>query len=121
VAGDLTIWPTLLEKLPPLRMLLVPGTLAGHKTPKFVCRLFAHGIMPLYTPVGGSCPNMAESIRRIIKRRAQDGRHPTAVVDIMGCFEAVTPIGTRPRRLSSGALLRIRQEERRHGLGGSGA
>jgi hypothetical protein len=43
----------LLSVLPPLRMLLVLDNLAGHKTPAFVCWLFAHGIMPLDTPVGG--------------------------------------------------------------------
>jgi hypothetical protein len=36
------------------RMLLVLDNLAGHKTPEFVVWLFAHGIMPLDTPVGGS-------------------------------------------------------------------
>ena len=51
----LTIKPTLLDELPPLRMLLILDNLAGHKTPAFVCWLFEHGIMPLYTPVGGSC------------------------------------------------------------------
>ena len=73
----LSIKPTLLHELPPLRMLLVLDNLAGHKTPEFVCWLFAHGIMPLYTPVGGSWLNMAESIQRILKRRALDGQHPS--------------------------------------------
>ena len=72
-----SIKPTLPDELPPLRMLLVLDNLAGHKTPEFVCWLFAHGIMPLYTPVGGSWLNMAESIQRILKRRALDGQHPT--------------------------------------------
>ena len=72
----LTVKPTLLAELPPLRMLLVLDNLAGHKTPAFVCWLFAHGIMPLYTPVGGSWLNMAESIQRILKRRALAGQHP---------------------------------------------
>lgn len=49
----LTIKPTLLPELPPLRMLLVLDNLAGHKTPDFVLWLFAHGVMPLYTPLGG--------------------------------------------------------------------
>ena len=70
-------------------MLLVLDNLAGHKTPEFVCWLFAHGIMPLYTPVGGSWLNMAESIQRILKRRALDGQHPTTVAQIMAWFEAV--------------------------------
>jgi hypothetical protein len=121
----LSLRPTLLEELPPLRMLLVLDNLAGHKTPEFVCWLFAHGIMPLYTPVGGSWLNMAESIQRILKRRAWDGQHPTTVAQIVAWFEAVarhwnsapTPFEWGGRR----AARRVRQRERRHRLGGSGA
>ena len=121
----LTIKPTLPNDLPPLRMLLVLDNLAGHKTPEFVCWLFAHGIMPLYTPVGGSWLNMAESIQRVLKRRALGGQHPTAVAEIMAWFEAVarhwnaapTPFEWGGKR----ADRRRRQRERRHGLGGSGA
>jgi hypothetical protein len=123
--GGLGIKPTLLDELPPLRMLLVLDNLAGHKTPELVGRLFAHGIMPLYTPVGGSWLNMAESLRRILKRRALDGQHPTTVGEIMAWFEAVarhwnsapTPFEWGGRR----AARRQRQRERRHRLGGSGA
>jgi hypothetical protein len=43
----LTIKPALLSELPPLRMLPVPDTLAGHKTPEFVRWLFERGIRPL--------------------------------------------------------------------------
>jgi hypothetical protein len=71
----LSIKPTLPEEPPPLRMLLVLDNLAGYKTPELVCWLFDHGIMPLYTPVGGSWLNMAESPPRILKRRAAPGRH----------------------------------------------
>jgi hypothetical protein len=121
----LTIKPTLLGELPPLRMLLVLDNLAGHKTPEFVCWLFARGIMPLYTPVGGSWLNMAESIQRVLKRRALDGQHPTTVAEIMAWFEAVarhwnaapTPFVWGGKR----AARRRRQRERRHRLGGSGA
>ena len=42
----LSIRPTLPDEPPPLRMLLVPDNLAGHKTPSFVSWLFDHGIMP---------------------------------------------------------------------------
>jgi hypothetical protein len=121
----LTIKPTLLEELPPLRMLLVLDNLAGHKTPEFVCWLFEHGIMPLYTPVSGSWLNMAESIQRILKRRALAGQHPTEVAQIVAWFEAVaahwnaapTPFVWGGKR----AARRRRQRERRHRLGGSGA
>ena len=40
--------------------------LAGHLTPRLVVWLFEHGIMPLYTPLGGSWLNMTESIQRIL-------------------------------------------------------
>src|SRR3954471_10798650 len=45
---------TLPDNLPPLRLLLVWDNLTGHKTPDLVLWLCAHGVMPLYTPVGGS-------------------------------------------------------------------
>jgi hypothetical protein len=44
-----------------LRMLLVWDNLAGHKTAEMVVWLCQHGVMPLYTPLGGSWLNMAES------------------------------------------------------------
>jgi hypothetical protein len=121
----LNIKPTLLEELPPLRMLLVLDNLAGHKTPTFVCWLFGHGIMPLYTPVGGSWLNMAESIQRVLKRRALDGQYPSNTGQIIAWFEAVaghwnespTPFVWGGKR----AARRQRQRERRHRVGGSGA
>ncbi len=64
---------TLSEKLPPLRMLLIWDNLQGHYTPEIVIWLFEHGVMPLYTPLGGSWLNMAESIQRILVRRALTG------------------------------------------------
>ena len=99
----LTIKPTLLAELPPLRMLLVLDNLAGHKTAAFVCWLFAHGIMPLYTPLGGSWLNMAESLQRILKRRALDGpasRRPGRDHRLVRGGRRAT--GMRPRRRSSG-------------------
>ena len=66
----LSVKPTLPAELPPLRMLLILDNLAGHKTPAFVRWLFSQGIMPLYTPLGGSWLNRTESIQRILKRRA---------------------------------------------------
>jgi DDE superfamily endonuclease len=121
----LTIKPTLLSELPPLRMLLVLDNLAGHKTAAFVCWLFAHGIMPLYTPPGGSWLNMAESIQRILKRRALGGQHPEETGQIIGWFESVarhwnadpTPFEWGGKRMER----RRRQRERCHRVGGSGA
>jgi hypothetical protein len=121
----LSIKPTLLDETPPLRMLLVLDNLAGHKTPELVCWLFAHGIMPLYTPVGGSSLNMVESLQRILKRRAPGGQHPTDTGQIIAWYEAAarhwnespTPFEWGGKR----AERRRRQRERRHRIGGSAA
>jgi hypothetical protein len=99
--------------------------LAGHKTPAFVLWLFAHGVMPLYTPVSVSWPNMAESIQRVLKRRALDGRHPTDPDEIITRFGCVAKHGNRnPTPFVWGgkrAARRKRQRERMHSVGGSGA
>jgi hypothetical protein len=116
---------TLPAELPPLRVLLVPDNLVGHKTPALVLWLFAHGVMPLFTPLGGSWLNMAESIQRVLKRRALDGEHPANPGEIMTRFGAVakhwnaapTPSVWGGKR----AARRKRQRERRHAVGGSGA
>src|SRR3712207_8745057 len=78
---------TLPENLPPLRLLLVWDNLTGHKTPELVLWLCAQGIMPLYTPVGGSWLNMAESTQRVLKRRALAGQHPHSPAAIGSWFE----------------------------------
>jgi hypothetical protein len=106
-------------------MLLVLDNLAGHKTPALVCWLFEQGVMPLYTPVGGSWLNMAESLQRILKRRALNGQHPSETGQIIAWFEEVarhwneapTPFVWGGKR----AERRRRQRERRHRVGGSGA
>lgn len=85
--NGLAIRFTLPADLPPLRLLLVWDNLAGHKTPEMVLWLCAHGIMPLYTPLGGSWLNMAESIQRILKRRALDGQRPQSPGEIGVWFE----------------------------------
>jgi hypothetical protein len=120
-----TIRITLPQVLPPLRMLLVWDNLTGHLTPALVLWLFAHGIMPLYTPLGGSWLNMAESIQRILKRRALDGHHPTTPEEIITWLEDAargwnrdpTPFVWGGRRRAR----RARARQRRHALGGSGA
>ncbi len=121
----LSVRITLPEKLPPLRMLLVLDNLAGHHSVDFVLWLFAHGIMPLYTPVGGSYLNMAESIQRILKRRALDGQHPKTPEEIIDWLEATargwnqepTPFVWGGKRHAR----RHRAWRRRHAVGGSGA
>lgn len=121
----LSVRPTLPTELPPLRMLLIVDNLKGHKSPDFVQWLFEHGIIPLYTPLGGSWLNMAESIQRILKRRALDGQHPTTPTQIINWLEAAargwnrdpTPFEWGGKR----AARRARSRQRRHALGGSGA
>lgn len=116
---------TLRAELPPLRMLLVLDNLAGHKTPSFVCWLFDHGIMPLYTPLGGSWLNMTESVQRILKKRGLAGQHPTTVDEIIAVLEATaqgwnaapTPFVWGGRRCAR----RKRSRQRRHAVAGSGA
>lgn len=121
----LTVRITLPEVLPPLRMLLVLDNLTGHRTPAFVLWLFAHGIMPLYTPLGGSWLNMAESIQRILKRRALDGHHPQTPEEIIAWLEAAAAGWNRtPTPFVWGGKRKVRRErarQRRHALGGSGA
>jgi hypothetical protein len=115
---------TLPADLPPLRALLVWDNLAGHKTPAMVCWLIAHGVMPLYTPLGGSWLNMAESIQRIVVRRALAGQLPESTQDLQqwlgatvrGWNAAPTPFEWGGKR----AARRQRAYVRRHSLGGSG-
>jgi hypothetical protein len=123
--AGLSVRITLPDELPPLRLLLVLDNLVGHLTRALVLWFFAHGIMPLYTPLGGSWLNMAESVQRILTRRALAGEHPTTPEQIIGWLEAAargwnrhpTPFLWHSKR----AARRQRARERRHHLGGSGA
>lgn len=123
---------TLMEELPPLRMLLILDNLAGHKTPQLVCWLMAHGIMPLYTPLGGSWLNMAESIQRILVRRALSGQQPQSPVEIIEWLESTarawnrqpTPFvwgGTRHARRERARQRRRAAYQDTSALGGSAA
>jgi len=117
---------TLPDALPPLRMLLVMDNLTGHRSVALLLWLFARGVMVLYTPLGGCWLNMAESIQRILKRRALSGQMPRTPDQIMEWFEqtarawnrAPTPFVWGGKR----AARRQRQRQRRqHRVGGSGA
>jgi hypothetical protein len=115
-------------QLPPLRCLLGWDNLKGHKSVAMVEWLVQHGIMPLYTPLGGSWLNMAESIQRIIKRRALDGQHPTRPEDIIDWVEATAARGwnASPTPFEWGGKRQARRQRARarrrlHRLGGSGA
>ena len=109
--------------LPPLRLILVWDNLAGHVSTSIVTWLFAHGVMPLYTPLSGSWLNMAESVQRIICGRALNGQHPQTAADVITWLEdtvigwnaAPTPFVWHGKRQER----RIRAKQRR--LGGSAA
>jgi hypothetical protein len=73
--------------LPPLRLILIWDNLAGHLSWSIVEWLFQHGVMPLYTPLSGSWLNLAESLQRIIVRRALAGQHPQTPEEIITWLE----------------------------------
>jgi DDE superfamily endonuclease len=117
---------TLPADLPPLRALLVWDNLSGHKNADMVLWLCAHGVMPLYTPLGGSWLNMAESLQRILKRRALEGQHPESGEQIGQWLTAVaTHWNQHPTPFVWGGKRQQRRrrcrERQLHRLGGSGA
>lgn len=125
--AGLSVKFSLPDELPPLRMLLVLDNLSGHKTPALVLWLVAHGVMPLYTPLSGSWLNMAESVQRIIVRRALAGTDlPSAEQTIQALEATVRGWNRCPTPFVWGGKRRARRDrarERRQGhrLGGSGA
>jgi hypothetical protein len=111
------------EGLPPLRIILVWDNLAGHLTPSLVVWLFHHGVMPLYTPVGSSWLNMAESVQRIIVPRALAGQHPKNAQEVIEWLEQ-TAAGWNNHPTPfvwNGKRRRRRERARIRRLGGSGA
>jgi hypothetical protein len=48
----------------------------------------ARGVWPLFTPLGGSWLNLAESLQRILVRRALAGHHPRSAQDVMAWLAA---------------------------------
>jgi hypothetical protein len=109
--------------LPHLRLRLVMDNLTGHRPPGLVRWLFAPGITPLYTPLGGSWLHMGASMQRILKRRGLDGQHPPTPDEMITWLEAAargwnaapTPLPWGGKR----ALRRQRSRERRHRVRGS--
>jgi len=119
-----TTWTTGLTNYPHLpaepaeaRMLLSLDNLAGHLTPAVVRWLFDHGIIPLYTPLGGSWLYMAESIPRIIERRAREGQHPQRPAEIIVRTPAQWPRASTERHLEKFRLQNseVAVQERREG------
>lgn len=110
---------------PPLRMLLILDNLAGHYRRDFVQWCHERGIGLLYTPCAGSWLNMAESVQRILIRRALEGHHiydSEILKDWLrdtceGWNRHPTPFIWRGKRHAR----RDRAYARRHRQGGSGA
>jgi hypothetical protein len=110
--------------LPPIRLILIWDNRTGHKNRDLVHWLVGHGILPLYTPIAGSWLNLAESVQRILVRRALSGQHPETAADVIAWLEATaagwnrhpTPFEWDGKRKAR----RHRARERRHRLGGSG-
>jgi hypothetical protein len=121
----LSVRLSLPHPLPPLRVLLVWDNLQGHHTPEMVNWLLIHGIMPLYTPVGGSCYNMAESVQHVLKSRALDGHYPRSPEQIIAWIEAeARGWNKNPTPFVWGGKRKARRQAaglRRHRLRGSGA
>ena len=111
------------EPLPHLRLILVWDNLTGHLSYAIVHWLLQQGIMPLYTPLSGSWLNMAESLQRIIVRRALAGQHPQTPDEIIAWLEetvagwnqAPTPF------VWDGKRRERRRQARARRLGGSAA
>jgi len=111
------------DPLPPLRLILVWDNLAGHLSWAIVRWLFAQGVMPLYTPLSGSWLNMAESLQRIISRRALAGQHPETPEAIIGWLEeTVAGWNMAPTPFVWGGKRQARRERaRQRRIGGSAA
>ncbi len=111
------------DPLPPLRLILVWDNLAGHLSWPIVAWLFQHGVMPLYTPLSGSWLNMAESVQRIISRRALAGQYPQTPDEIIGWLEeTVAGWNVEPTPFVWGGKRQARRERaRQRRIGGSAA
>jgi hypothetical protein len=111
------------DPLPPLRLILVWDNRAGHLSWAIVRWLFAQGVMPLYTPLSGSWLKMAESLQRIIVRRALAGQHPETPAEIIGWLaETVAGWNAAPTPFVWGGKRQARRERaRQRRIGGSAA
>ena len=97
--------------------------LAGHLSWSIVKWLFAHGVMPLYTPMSGSWLNMAESVQRILLGRALSGQHPTTAVEVITWLEETVAGCAAPTHPLSGTAsgFGATRPARQRRLGGSAA
>lgn len=109
--------------LPPLRLILIWDNLAGHHSWSMVEWLFQQGVLPLYTPLGGSWLNMAESVQRIIVTRALAGQHPQSAGEVIQWLaETVAGWNADPTPFVwDGKRRERRRRARQRHLGGSRA
>ena len=79
--------------------------------------------MPLYTPLSGSWLNMAESVQRILVRRALEGHHPQSQDDLIAWLDdTVVGWNANPTPFVwHGKRFERRQRARQRRLGGSPA
>jgi hypothetical protein len=111
------------EALPAPRVLLIWDNLKGHTSWSLVRWCLEHGVLPLWTPIAGSWLNLAESLQRIIVRRALAGQHPESARQVMAWLaEAVVGWNADPTPFAWGGkrAARRRRARARHRLGGSG-
>jgi hypothetical protein len=122
---DAAMFARLTGPPPAIRAILIWDNLAGHKSEAIVTWCLERGILLLYTPLAGSWLNMAESVQRVLIRRALAGQHPHSVEELLEWLAAVvrgwnaapTPFVWGGKR----AARRLRARARRHRVGGSGA
>jgi hypothetical protein len=111
------------ETLSAPRVLLIWDNLKGHTSWPMVRWCLEHGILPLWTPIAGSWLNLAESLQRIVVRRALAGQHPESAAQVMDWLaEAVVGWNAAPTPFEWGGkrAARRRRARERHRLGGSG-
>lgn len=124
-AARWTTWfgSDLCVSLPPLRLILIWDNLAGHLSRSMVDWLIQHGVMPLYTPLSGSWLNLAESLQRIIVKRALSGQHPQTPEEIITWLEETAAAwNDDPTPFTWGGKRQERRERaRQRRLGGSSA
>jgi len=125
LAAGLSVRFTLPAQLPPFAYVAGAGQSGGTQDPSLCALVGDAGHHALVYAAGRSWLNMAESIQRILVRRALVGQSPASPAQIMRDLEAVaahwnqapTPFVWGGKR----ATRRIRARQRRHALGGSGA
>src|SRR6266700_2636754 len=104
-------------------MILVWDNLAGHRNFPLRQWLFAPGMLPVETSLGGSWLNMAESMQRILIRRALSGQYPQSPEQIIEWLEqTVAGWNQDPTPFVwNGKRRERRQRARLKRLAGSGA